>query len=79
MNRVGGKDGVRPAPYSTATPRGGKGRSVTGLPAQIATARAIANTPSHPKSREVSELLAARDKGWVEDSKFAQLLQGMLF
>jgi hypothetical protein len=46
---------------------------------QLLTARAIASAPSHPKKKEVVELLGARDKGWIDDQKFGQVLQGLLF
>jgi hypothetical protein len=49
------------------------------LDAQLATARAIAHADSHPKKAEVRELLSVRDKGWIDDSKFGNLLQGLIF
>jgi hypothetical protein len=77
---------TRVAPYSSnhtvgnTRAKGGPGGGMQGgIHAQLMTARAIASAPSHPKKKEVSELLSARDKGWVDEVKFGQVLQGLLF
>ena len=45
----------------------------------LQTARVIAQNKNHPKNAEVNELISAVEKGWVDQSKFSSLLQGMLF
>ena len=43
------------------------------------TARVIATTPSHRRHTEVAELVRTFEKGWIDELKFAELLQGLLF
>jgi hypothetical protein len=44
----------------------------------VQTAAAIASNPAHPRSKDVRELLNTFEKGWIDDNKFKQLLQGMV-
>jgi hypothetical protein len=43
------------------------------------TAAAIARNNSHPHCKEVLELLRTQEKGWVDDQKFVDFLQTLLF
>jgi hypothetical protein len=43
------------------------------------TAAAIARNNSHPHCKEVLELLRTQEKGWVDDQKFVDILQTLLF
>ena len=45
----------------------------------LQTAQAVASNPGHPKHQEVGELLNTMNKGWIDQGKFAELLQGILF
>ena len=45
----------------------------------LQTAQAVASNRGHPKHQEVGELLNTMNKGWIDQSKFAELLQGILF
>ena len=45
----------------------------------LQTAQAIASNRGHPKHQEVGELLNTMNKGWIDQGKFAELLQGILF
>ncbi len=44
----------------------------------LKTAEAIAKDSTHPKSKEIKELLSAHKKGWVDAGKFQQLLQRLV-
>jgi hypothetical protein len=43
------------------------------------TARAIANNKSHRNHSEVAELIRTFEKGWIDQARFASVLQGLLF
>ena len=45
----------------------------------LQTAQAVASNRGHPKHQEVGELLNTMNKGWIDQGKFAELLQGILF
>lgn len=45
----------------------------------LQTASAIAANRSHPNHTEVSQLIITFEKGWIDEEKFTELLQGMLF
>ncbi len=79
VKRIGrqGEDGTtRPAPYTTVRVQPVSSLSSS---AQLATAHAIASSATHPKRDEVKELLNVHSKGWVDDSKFGEVLRGILF
>ena len=44
----------------------------------LKTAEAIAKDSTHPRSKEIKELLGAHKKGWVDAAKFQQLLQKLI-
>jgi hypothetical protein len=64
------------APRAQA-PRG-KG-SVSELTVALQTANSIAINRTHPKQAEVVELLRTHEKGWIDDTKFVQVLRGLAF
>jgi hypothetical protein len=43
------------------------------------TAKAIANNSSHRNHAEVAELIRTFEKGWIDEKKFAGLLQELTF
>ena len=45
----------------------------------VQTARVIAGNQAHPNSEDISHLIKTLEKGWIEEDKFYQLLQVMLF
>ena len=45
----------------------------------LQTASVIASNRSHPNHAEVSHLIQTFEKGWINEAKFNELLQGMLF
>lgn len=74
----------RPEPYAASprstTPRPAPAAAVpntitvpVNMAALLVTARAIAGS-AHPKSDDARELLAVKDKGWIDDKKFVDLL-----
>lgn len=65
-----------PALTQTA-PRGRGGSSEISL--AIQTANSIAINRAHPKQADVVELLRTREKGWIDDNKFMQVLKGLVF
>ncbi len=48
------------------------------MAAQLATARALAES-KHAKADDIRELLAVKDKGWIDDRKFSDLLMDLIF
>lgn len=44
----------------------------------VQTAASIASNPAHPRNKDVRELLNTFQKGWVDENKFKELLQGMV-
>lgn len=60
-------------------PQMGSGGYVGGQSTAIQTAQLVAQNPGHAKHREVNELLLTLQKGWIDQRKFADLLQGILF
>lgn len=55
-----------------------KGR-VNSSQTALQTASVIASNRSHPNHAEVSHLIQTFEKGWINEAKFNELLQGMLF
>ena len=45
----------------------------------LQTAQAVASNRGHPKHQEVGELLNTMNKGWIDQGKFADVLQSILF
>ena len=45
----------------------------------LQTAQAVASNRGHPKHQEVGELLNTMNKGWIDQGKFAEVLQSILF
>ena len=80
-----GRSAPVPAPSAVAAPRP-KAISRVGVPTKtggivnyaVQTAAAIASNPAHPRSKDVRELLNTFEKGWIDENKFKQLLQGMV-
>ena len=58
---------------------GGGNFPSSGQSTAIQTAQVVAQNKSHAKHREVNELLQTLQKGWIDQRKFADLLQGILF
>ena len=76
-----GVNANRSAPYSKVNNNAqrGVGRGQKTIESMKSTAQAIATSASHPKKREVKELLNCHQKGWVDDQKFKTVLQSLLF
>ena len=43
----------------------------------IQTAKAIAKS-NHPKSKEIQQLLQTKEKGWIDNDKFMQILKPLI-
>lgn len=69
-------NGTSKTATSTTKP---KGKSLSSITMALQTANAIAANKSHPRGSEVSELLRTHQKGWIDNDRFMELLQGMLF
>lgn len=54
-------------------------KNVTNITMAIQTAKAISSNLHHPKQSEVNQLLITLEKGWIDNNKFINLLQTMLF
>jgi len=71
---VATKTVVRTKPVKvTSTP------AATPLERATQTARAIVNNPKHPKHSDVKSLLDGYEKSWISESKFIDILKGLLF
>lgn len=75
---------VKPVQSESITASKPKAMTRVGVPKKggannaVQTAAAIASNPAHPRSKDVRELLNSYEKGWVEEHKFKELLQGMV-
>mmetsp|Transcript_37019 Transcript_37019/g.73672 ORF Transcript_37019/g.73672 Transcript_37019/m.73672 type:complete len:202 (+) Transcript_37019:108-713(+) len=65
-------------PALTAQPRSRVG-GASEITLALQTANSIAINRAHPKQADVVELLRTREKGWIDDHKFMQVLKGLVF
>lgn len=49
------------------------------MKSSLATASAIARDSSHPKREQAEELVRAFQRGWIDSTKFNEILQQLVF
>lgn len=54
-------------------------KSMSAITVALQTANSIAVNRAHPRQTDVIDLLRTREKGWIDDKRFQELLRGLVF